>query len=133
MNEHKRAVQKQYRIDHKEEISAKKKLYYLAHKDHIREYQLACKAKRTTDEIALGKEKGMTYYMEHKQIINERLRVRRLPGILHRAMLKEFRSKYAPWNEGVQPGIYQHDFEECEIASCWLDAKKPRGQDDFQC
>jgi len=124
MNEHTKTKQRQYRLDHKEELAAKKKLYYLANKEHICEYQLAWGAKRTTAEVADKKERDMKHYTEHKETINARLRAKRLPRILHRAMLKEFRSKYAPWNEGVQPGIYQIDFEESEIASCWLDAKR---------
>ena len=119
MNERTRLKQKQYRIDHKEEIAAKKKLYYLENKEHILEYQ---NARRAND--ADKKERDKQYYLEHRETINARLRARRLPGILHRAMLKEFRSKYAPWNEGVQPGIYRIDSGDSEIASCWLDAKK---------
>ena len=44
MNERTRLKQKQYRIDHKEEIAAKKKLYYLENKEHILEYHNARRA-----------------------------------------------------------------------------------------
>ena len=39
MNERTRLKQRKYRIDHKEELAAKKKIYYLENKEHIREYQ----------------------------------------------------------------------------------------------
>jgi hypothetical protein len=121
MNEHTRAMQKQYRIDHKEDIAEKKRAYYLKNKEHIREYQ---NARMAASDATEKKEKDRAYYLEHKDATNARARAKRLPGLLHRSMLKEFRSKYAPWNEGNQPGIYQIDFEESEIASCWLDAKR---------
>ena len=120
MNEHTRAMQKQYRIDHKEQTAAKKRLYYLKNKEHIREYQ---NARMAATDPAEKKDQDRKYYLEHKDAVNARARAMRRPRILHKEMLKEFRSKYAPWNEGQQPGIYQTDFEESEIASCWLDAK----------
>ena len=76
MNELTQAKQKQYRIDHREELAAKKKVYYLAHKEQIIEYQRAYKAKGTPLEVAESKKKGMLYYLERKQIINEKLRVK---------------------------------------------------------
>ena len=120
MNERTRIKQKQYRIDHKEEIAAKKKIYYLENKERIMEYQ------RTWNVVNAEYKKNRSdeYYLEHKELVNVRARAKRRPRILHKEMLKECRSKYAPWNEGQQPGIYQTDFEESEIASCWLDAKR---------
>ena len=120
MNERTRLKQRQYRIDHKEELAAKKKIYYLENKEHIREYQRTWNAAN----VDVKKNRSDEYYLENTELVNARARAMRRPRILHKEMLKEFRSKFAPWNEGQQPGIYQTDFEESEIASCWLDAKK---------
>ncbi len=107
MNEHTRAMQKQYRIDHKEELKEKKRVYYLKNKEKIKEYEAGKRQIADADERSL---KAQTYYEQHADAINAKAREKRRPGILHRAMLKEFRSKYWPWNEGIKQGIYQIDF-----------------------
>ena len=120
MNEHTKAMQKQYRLDHKEELAEKKRAYYQQNKGKIRVYQ----HKYRSDHHEECNQANLDYYHKNSESINARLRAKRKPITLHKEMLKEFRSKYAPWNEGQQQGIYQTDFEESEIASCWLDAKK---------
>jgi hypothetical protein len=113
MNERTRLKQKQYRIDHKEELAAKKKIYYLENKERIYEY---ARMRWATVDLEEKKEQDRLYYLANKDRINERLRDRRVrarmqPERLHRDMLKEFKSKYSPWFEGHVKGVYQIDFD----------------------
>ena len=116
MNERTRLLQKQYRIDHKEELAAKKKIYYLANKERILEYGRI----RGTTHVEDKKEKAHEYYLKNYEIINARSteRARAVREIAqparfryHKAMLKEFKSKYSPWFEGHDKGVYQIDFD----------------------
>ena len=107
MNEHTKAKQRQYRIDHKEELAAKKKIYYDRKKDHILEYQ-----KQYRDEHqAMISQRAQEFYQTHREVMDARTRARTRPGVLHRALLKEFKSKYCPWDEGLVVGVYQVDFD----------------------
>ncbi len=107
MNDRTKAMQKQYRIDHQEDIKANKKLYYLTNKVHIIEYQEKYRISRQERVYEYNQE----YYAENHEAMNARARAKRLPGILHRRMIKEFKSKYSPWNEGHVKGVYQVDFD----------------------
>jgi hypothetical protein len=112
MNERTRIKQKQYRLDHKEEIAAKKKIYYLENKERILEYGRI----RGTTHVEEKKEKAREYYLKNYEIVNARSRERAArervqPARLHKAMLKEFKSKYSPWYEGHVKGVYQIDFD----------------------
>ena len=105
--------QRQYRIDHKEELAAKKKVYYLANKERISEYARKWRGLVDLDE---KKETDGLYYLTNKDRINARARERRAiarmqPERLHKDMLKEFKSLYSPWFEGHVRGVYQVDFE----------------------
>jgi len=113
MNERTRLKQKQYRIDHKEELAAKKKIYYLANKERIYEYR---RTRWDLVDVDEKKETDRLYYLANKDRINTRLRDRRAtarmqPERLHKDMLKEFKSKYSPWFEGHVKGVYQFDFD----------------------
>ena len=108
MNERTRIKQKQYRIDHKEELAAKKKIYYLENKERIYEY---ARTRWDIVDVDEKKEKDRLYYLADKDRSNTRLRDRRArarmqPERLHKDMLKEFKSMYAPWFEGHVKGVY---------------------------
>ena len=105
MNEHTKAKQRQYRIDHKEELAAKKKIYYQSKREHIREYQIQYRLEHF-EKISI---KAQEYYEKNGDAMNARAKARRQPGVLHRALMKEFKSKYCPWNEGHVVGYYQVD------------------------
>ena len=112
MNERTRLKQKQYRIDHKEEIAEKKRAYYLKNRERILEYGRI----RGTTHVDDKKEKAHDYYLKNKEIIDARTRERAArtrereqPARLHKAMLKEFKSKYSPWFEGHVKEFYQID------------------------
>ena len=106
MSEHKKAREAQYRIDHREELSAKKKVYYQKKKEHIQEYQKQYRLENA-EMISL---RAQEYYVVNGDAMNARVKANRRPGILHRALMKEFKKKYSPWNEGQQRGIHQIDF-----------------------
>jgi hypothetical protein len=116
MNERTRIKQKQYRIDHKEELAAKKKIYYLENKERILEYGRI----RGTTHVEEKKEKAHEYYLKNYETMNARsterareraARARMQPERLRKDMLKEFKSKYSPWFEGHVKGVYQIDFD----------------------
>ena len=93
MNERTRLKQRQYRIDHKEELAAKRKVYYLANKERIYEY-----ARKRWDLVDLDEKKktNRLYYLAKKDRINARLRERRAiarmqPERLHKDLLKELK------------------------------------------
>ena len=109
MNERTRINQKQYRIDHKEELAAKKKLYYQRKKDHILEYQKQYRDEHRDD--ARRQEIAQEYYQNHKEAMDARTKARNQPKVLHRTMIKELKDKYCPWNEGHVVGVYQVDFD----------------------
>ena len=106
MSERKKERERQYRIDHKEELATKRKLYYQKKKEHIIEYQ---KQYRDGHQEKIS-QRAQEYYQNHREVMDARTRSRTRPGVLHRALLKEFKSKYCPWNEGHVVGYYQVDF-----------------------
>ena len=108
MNERTRLKQKQYWIDHKEELATKKKLYYQRKKEHILEYQKQYRDEHRDD--AQRQEIAQEYYQNHKEAMDARTKARYRPKVLHRLMIKEFKSKYWPWNEDHAVGVYQVDF-----------------------
>ena len=62
------------------------------------------------------KEKARLYYLDTQEAINARsderaARERAQPARLHKAMLKDFKSKYSPWFEGHVRGVYQIDVD----------------------
>jgi len=99
MNEHTKAKQRQYRIDHKDELAAKKKIYYEKKRDHIVEYQRQYRDEHK-DMISL---RAQEYYQTHREVMDARTKARTQPKVLHRRMIKEFKSKHLPWNEDVVP------------------------------
>ena len=108
MNERTRLKQQQYRIDHREELAAKKKVDYLANKERIDEYARKRLGRVDPDE---KKKTDRLFYHANKDRINARLRERRAiaimqPERLHKDMLKEFKSLYSPWVEGHVRGVY---------------------------
>ena len=109
MNEHTKAMQKQYRLDHKEDLAEKKRAYYQHNKEKIRTYQ----HKYRSDHQEECNRTNLDYYHKNSEAINARLRSTRKPVTLHRELLKEFRSKYSPWNEGHVRGVFQIDNEDC--------------------
>ena len=106
MSERKKERERQYRIDHKEELAAKKKIYYELKKRQILEYQ---KQYRDGHQEMISR-RAQEFYQNHREAMDARTRARTRPGVLHRALLKEFKSNYCPWNEGHVVGIYQVDF-----------------------
>ena len=85
MSELKQIRDRQYRIDHKDELALKKQLYYQAKKVHIREIQ-----KQYQDEHREAiKIKAQEYYIKHQEIINARSNARALPEASH-VMKKKF-------------------------------------------
>ena len=106
MSERKKERERQYRIDHKEELAAKKRIYYERKKSHILEYQ---KQYRDEHQEIISR-RAQAYYQNHREAMDARTRARTRPGVLHRALLKEFKSKYCPWDEGHVVGVYQVDF-----------------------
>ena len=113
MNERTRLKQKQYRIDHKEEIAAKKKIYDLENKERIYEYT---RMRWANIDVEEKKERDRLHYLANKETINARLRERRSreimqPARLQKDMLMEFKSMYYPWFEGHVKGVYQIDFD----------------------
>jgi len=107
MTERKKAMEKLYQIKHKQELAAKRRIYCQANKDRIYAYQ--CEWRAANADAC--KEKAKEYYFQHKESMDARARARALPLQLHRAMLKEFKSKHCPWNEGHVAGVYQVDFD----------------------
>ena len=103
MSERKKERERQYRIDHKEELATKRKLYYQSKQDHIREYQHQYRLEHF-EKISL---RAQEYYEKNGDAMNARAKARRQPGVMHRALMKEFKSKYFPWHEGQVKGIYQ--------------------------
>ena len=107
MSERKKERERQYRIDHKEELAAKKRIYYERKKSHILEYQ---KQYREEHHEIISR-RAQEYYQNHREAMDARTRARTRPGVLHRALLREFKSKYCPWDEGHVVGVYQVDFQ----------------------
>ena len=103
MSEHKKAREAQYRIDHKEELGEKKKIYYQKNKERISEYQRQYRL----DNAEIISLRAQRLYEKNGDAMNARTKASRRPGILHRALMKEFKKKYSPWNEGQQRGIHQ--------------------------
>ena len=66
MNERTRSKQKQYRIDHKEEISAKQKIYCVENKECICEYS---RMRRATVNVDAKKEQDRSYYLAKKETL----------------------------------------------------------------
>ena len=102
-------MQKQYRLDHKEELAEKKRAYYQQNKEKIRDYQ----HKYRSDHQEACNRTNLDYDHKNSESINARLRANRKPISLHRELLKEFRSKHSPWNEGHVRGVFQIDNEDC--------------------
>ena len=107
MSDRKKAREIQYRIDHKEELAAKRKIYDERKKCQILEYQ---KQYRDGHQEKIS-QRAQEYYQNHREVIDARTRSRTRPGVFHRALLEEFKSKHCPWNEGHVAGVYQVDFD----------------------
>ena len=76
MNEHTKAKQRQYRIDHKEELAAKKRIYYERKKSHILEYQ----AQYRNEHQEIISRRAQEYYQNHRESMDARTRARTRPG-----------------------------------------------------
>ena len=93
--EHTKATQRQYQLDHKEELAAKKKIYNLANKEKIAAANKAYRLANPEHVAALHKE----YEINNREKLNAKSRERNKKYRLFFEVLKEFRSKYVPWNE----------------------------------
>ena len=99
MDEQTRAMQKQYPLTHKAELAEKTKRYYFKNKERINANNSQRRAERLEKYRAIGN----ASYHNYKDSINERMREKRKPMVLHRSMHETFKSLYEPWNgEGCE-------------------------------
>ena len=105
MSEQYKAAQKQYQIDHKEEISAKRKLYRLANKEKI---AASGKAWRESHREHRA-EQHQSWAIVHREQLNAQARERRKPARLAWEALKAAGNLPNPWDEKDVGGEIPND------------------------